>query len=295
LALIRLQNGVKRWIGEVFNKVYYFTFIRPHGYAPAQDKPTGLWGVRATLGAAMENAITWIVVGLGWGTRPEPICTSQMDIEPPALQTFEVGGTRITDIQPLEIPVARPESPVDSASPVGYRSTDREAIEAADGFTGAATSAWIAPERDRPAELEVTGASSDTEIVDNVDPTSTPYAYRRPSMLSIGPASGAALIFEEELSWWATLPLEILATRLIASHYLAGHGNRSSSSSPLYPVLDPLAEFRSLDFRSISVLLYRQALCGAVGVAIRLGLWGCEYLAVTYIGKKYFRWGTLKP
>jgi hypothetical protein len=101
------------------------------------------------------------------------------------------------------------------------------------------------------------------------------------------------VICKTQLVGWAMLPLRMVAYRLVASHNLAGRVNRLSSGRSLYPVMHPLAELHDLDLRRISTLVSRVALCGAIEVAINLGLWGCQWATVTYLGKKYFAWGTL--
>lgn len=114
----------------------------------------------------------------------------------------------------------------------------------------------------------------------------------RVTLLSTLPATTVAGACARFVGRLARLPVDVVIYRLIAGQYLSLAGGRlPAGRRPKYGLLEPLAEFRSMDMRSLGILLSRLALLEGLGLAIDLGLFFCQWGLATYVGKKHFRWG----
>ena len=113
--------------------------------------------------------------------------------------------------------------------------------------------------------------------------------YHRVTQLSTEPSSMIATIVKAQVVSLVTLPLKTVVLRLVASHYLVGRQEHATSRSFYSAIALP----REFDLSSFGALLSRLALCNMFELAIDLGLWGCQYLTVSYLGISTFGWGTL--
>ena len=123
------------------------------------------------------------------------------------------------------------------------------------------------------------------------------WVFHRVTHLSMEPGQMLGAILKSQMVTWVTLPLRIVGLRMMASHFLATHPQaaldlgRTPIKSPLSDVWPTYSS--QLGLRSAGVLAGRVALCGAIEMAVDLSLWGCQWVCVTWIGKRYFNWGKL--
>lgn len=123
------------------------------------------------------------------------------------------------------------------------------------------------------------------------------WVFHRVTHLSMEPGQRLGTILKSQMVTWVTLPLRIVGLRMMASHFLATHPQaaldlgRTPIKSPLSGVWSTYSS--QLGLRSAGVLAGRVALCGAIEMAVDLSLWGCQWVCVTWVGKRYFNWGKL--
>ncbi|KAH7132115.1 hypothetical protein B0J11DRAFT_427786 [Dendryphion nanum] len=147
--------------------------------------------------------------------------------------------------------------------------------------------------------------SSHTELIDLIPndgyqalstfSTGGTKAYHRVTQLSVGPAQRLSAIVEAHIVGWILLPLRLLTLHSIAAHYLAdGH---KDLHRPLITITSLFPNFPAStapwNLRSFGVLASRVALCGTLELAIDLSLWAFQWMAVSWIGRNGFGWGTL--
>ncbi|KAF2649484.1 hypothetical protein K491DRAFT_683815 [Lophiostoma macrostomum CBS 122681] len=254
--------------------------------------------------------------------QPEPtlqpgdnLPTSEMN----GLQAIEIGVRRVENLEPLDIPqvapeahipfdsdngaIVRPVTPTVHHSPASQHSPNASQSPSQDGDDPRIRIMSRGGIVEMEVRLPRQVISSHTEITGDYPPTpnerdvATPGpaegtvspTYHRVTQLSTVPAQMIGLICKSQMVGWVMLPLKIVTLRLIATQHLATHGKTAGPSSKTIGV----ADLRGLDLRSAGILLSRFALCGALELAIDLTLWGCQWAAITFIGKKHFSWGKL--
>lgn len=226
---------------------------------------------------------------LGWGrpfeSRYNPISQWRF------YRSSEVGTGRITNLNRLDIPAAHSAVRPITTGTTGSSQDDVEPIPRAPSSPGNEGVMEAFPEQNAPS------LTSSTDEVDS--PTSperrvasphlieavSPMCYRVTS-LAKGPTDMLRLITQEQLVRWTLLPIQIVVIRLIASHYLRSQGKRV-----LYPNRLLFVGMHRQGLRSIGIMLSRVALCSALEVAFKLGLWGCQWAVTRFVGRKWFSWG----
>lgn len=293
-----------------------------------KNKASAIFGLRQKSPLIVRKTIRRFLVALGWGERsptpdvPDAYGESNQAVEIDVRRHVEVDGTQITNINRLQVPavhagihpVAGDNDAVETRTPfqtIPGRGPPASPTASEQSHHGDDPRIRITS-REGIVEMEVRlpaqVLSSHTEVIENARSTSAQrdaalpvpedqvlQIYHRVTQLSTEPSQMIGAICKAQIVGLAVLPFKLVTIRLIASHYLAGHGNPVGipPGSSWYRVLSPLSELHDLSLRSTGLLLSRVALCGMLEVAIDLTLWGCQYVAVTHIGKNYFGWGTL--
>jgi hypothetical protein len=241
-------------------------------------------------------------------------------------QVLEIGGRTVENLEPLNIPpvtseaqilpfhlddstIVRPVTPSNHHDLASQHSPNASQSPSQDGndprIRIMSRGGIVEMEVRLPGQV----ISSHTEVAGDLAPTPNEHnvatpgpaegvvspTYHRVTQLSTVPAQRIGLICKAQMVGWVMLPLKIITLRLVASHYLARHGETAALSNkvPVNWIPGPVANFRDLDLRSAGILISRFALCGALEVAIDLTLWGCQWVAITFVGKKHFSWGKL--
>ena len=149
--------------------------------------------------------------------------------------------------------------------------------------------------------LDVTGNVPSNTLNSNGEDVSSRVGHNQrgtaPSLyhvthLSSEPANMLGEAVKAQLVTWAILPLKLITLRLIASHYLANHPSALGALRGRR-VQGVSGDLRQLSLRSAGIFLSRIALCGALELALDLGLWGVQVAAVSWTGTRYFGWGSL--
>ncbi|ORY12148.1 hypothetical protein BCR34DRAFT_624494 [Clohesyomyces aquaticus] len=294
-----------------------------------KNRATQILGLRRRTPSPVRNVINKLLVTLGWGT-PLPLVDvgphelpATRRTEPEARRTTETAQGRLTNISRLEIPMAHgalrpvnssvsnvtvaPTSIPELLSPVSPTASQGSQNDSDDPRIRITSREGIVemevrlPPHVLSTRTEVSGPNSPPLIQRGGHPASPSAdqqdvpAYHRVTQLSTEPAQMIGSVFKTQIIGWATLPLRLVVLRLIASHYVANNqrpGYPTSGTLP-YRGLTLLSGLRNLSVQSVGLLLSRLALCGALEVAIDLSLWGCQWVAVTQVGKRLFNWGTL--
>ncbi|KAF2178537.1 hypothetical protein K469DRAFT_695338 [Zopfia rhizophila CBS 207.26] len=295
-----------------------------------KNRATAILGLRRKSPAMIRNAINRLLVTLGWG-KPFPSLEpgehrnrAERRLEIDQNRPVQVGGTQVTGLNRLRIPAVhlevqpvsgllnvsnttlapdQPLQPVSPASPTASEASQdgndpRIRITSREGIVEMEVRL---PPQIISTRTEVSGTNPPTPNQPDVAaPTPVPEpetpTYHRVTQLSTEPAQMIGAVLKAQIVTWVTLPLKIITLRLIASHYHRSHQQYAGllPRVPLYPgIFGAMGSPSQLAMRSTGLFLSRVALCGAMEVAIDLGLWGCQWAAVTWIGKKYFGWGTL--
>lgn len=113
--------------------------------------------------------------------------------------------------------------------------------------------------------------------------------YHRVTQLSSEPSSMLGSVCKAQMVSLITLPVKLVTVRLVASHFVGGQPGHGGCWREYGGVGFP----QRLDWGSIGALVSRLALCGMFELAIDLGLWGCQYWTVAWLGTRAFEWGSL--
>jgi hypothetical protein len=320
LVLLCIEHSIERWVLSWVYDAVESSVIRPDNPdLPGRDinnkdHTLTVLGLRRPSPPLVRNTIHWLFAKAGWG-RPLDNANSEHQRAIQYTnegQTIGVGGTQITNLAQLELPVvqtqdsltAEPPEPEVTTIPI---STIEELMRS--------TTPTSEPDDNDPriritsregiVEMEVRLPprilSSHTEIADllenrnlwNIGSQDEVGSIRRRShhrvtQLSLEPAQLLGSIVRAQLIGLAMLPIRMVTLRMIASHYLASHGGYVGP----HRVVRSL-NLNHLSLQSITVQISHIALCGALEFCIDLGLWGLQYVGITQLGKAVFGWGTL--
>lgn len=322
LTLMCAGHFFERWMYGMVNEALDSAVIRPKNLdidgheAHTKDRVNTILGLRQHSPPLVRKAIMGVLSTLGWAA---PYYDLETYDEPRLGQIIEVGGTTVSNVTPIELAVAQQEVHVafdtlDMESPVIQAAAVTE-LEHPRSPTSPIASDMRHDDddpriritnRDGIVEMEVRlpprVISSRTEAADAIAPSqdsqlphsrhdtlsSTNLPYYRVSELSLQSSRMLSTIVKAQLVGMAMLPVKAVVLRLIASHYLASHGNTGSPRAVI-----PLLNLNDLSWRSVGVQLSRLALCNALETAIGLSVWGLQYALSVSIGKRQFGWGTL--
>ncbi|OCL04982.1 hypothetical protein AOQ84DRAFT_356161 [Glonium stellatum] len=344
LVLLCLEQYMERWVYSTVYEAIESSTIQPSNpdlVSPDDSlkrRAAMILGLRRKTPAAIRNAINRLLAFVQWGYPFQPaghiVHSTRLDTRSNRQSIreqrgIEVAGQQLTNLSPLDIPLAHAEAfvqqdihgmaeigtatilnePSGPLSPISH--TASEASQNVMDPTVRITSRDAA---EGIVELEVrlphiTSPPAEAPISNTTapDPDEDPFAdytderqqwvFHRVTHLSMEPGQMLGAILKSQMVTWATLPLRIVGLRMMASHFLATHpqvsldlGRMLIKSSPfgLWPACTS-----QIGLRSAGVLAGRVALCGAIEMAVDLSLWGCQWVCVTWIGKRYFNWGKL--
>jgi hypothetical protein len=333
VALVCVEHFYEQWICVAIKEAVDASVIRPDNpdiispEAADRHHATTILEWKRKAPQSVRGAINKFLITLGWGTPFLPNdaehTLSSEAIQPLEVtngQTIDVGGTTVTDVTSLQLPVAqaqdtpaidiveehsitmsvlavdeleRPATPL-SPTLINPRHNDADPRIRITSREGIVEMEVRLPSRILSTHTEVADvvALSQTERPvqqrhEALAPSDRP--YHRVSQLSLESSQMVSAIVREPLDVLAVLPFRLLVLRLIASHYLASKGGHAIASR----VVRPLPSLRGLSWSSVGTQLSRIALCCALEVAIDLGLWGLQYATALNIGKSLFGWGTL--
>ena len=316
LVLVCTEQVVERWVYSCIYEAVELSVIRPDNAEmqgrDAVDKDRTV-GFRRQSPPLVRNAINRLLTALGWGM---PLDVSQLDhnqsteseqtLETTSDQSLDVGGTRVTNLSPLEVPTAHGQdqtTPID-ATDDSFRPTTPPTPIASMHDQGDNDPRIRITSREGIVEMEVrlpprilsTHTELDDELASSPDHRATASqnsehststrTYHRITQLSSEPAQMISAIVTEHLVGVAMLPIKLIVLRLIAAHYVARHGG-------LVRNIMPLPSLSDMTWRSFGIQMSRLALCSTMEIAIDLSLWGLQYAAITRVGQTVFGWGGL--
>lgn len=329
-VLVCLEHFFERWVYAIINAPVEATIIRPtnpdlispeHG---ERERTTAILGLRKKSPKFVQNGIAALFGFIGWSdsdisTSPQ---SGSMAVRADNLSSGDgvaVNGNQIQNINRLSIdapampgteatetvtvPISsvsevRPFSPF--GSPPLSPTTSQASHNDGDPRIRITTRGNLVemevrlPPHVLSSHTEVAGSGPPTPIQrDIASPSSMRFPgtmpYHRVTQLSSEPSSMLGAICKSQIVGIVSLPLKLVTLRLVASHYLAGqHG--SCASRGVYDVFSIPSQ---LDWKHTGALMSRLALCSMLELAIDLGLWGCQYLTVSWLGVRAFDWGTL--
>ncbi|KAK8202929.1 hypothetical protein IWZ01DRAFT_515809 [Phyllosticta capitalensis] len=93
------------------------------------------------------------------------------------------------------------------------------------------------------------------------------------------------------LSDWVLLPAKAVGLRIMARGLLQALMPGTRATARPFPCWPSRSDFTGDGLQKLGIYVGRIGLCCAIEVVLGLGLWGCECLAVTTIGRRYFQWG----
>jgi hypothetical protein len=330
VVLLCLENFIERWVSACIHEAIELSINRPENPDISSRDVIDRDGVLEELGLRREspplirNAISRILVLLGWAPRPGPHDTARPRsievvgaLDPSEGQAIEVGSTRVTNVSQLNLPVVQTQDPLiaEPAEP----DVITTAIDAVDEMLRSTTPPTTPgsgldydendpririTSREGVVEMEVRlPLATRTELVDAVGPSSEHIAtasrnrprssqdspYHRVSRLSCEPAQMISEIVRSQLVRLAMLPIRMVTLRMVASYYLATQGRYVVT----HRIVSPLGLSNNFSWSTIGIQFSRVALCGALELAIDLGLWGLHYCTITKLGTSLFEWGTL--
>lgn len=292
LVIVGITFILEDWTRAVIDEAFETTIIRPSN--PDLACPDDGWE-RHTAGvpkstSIIRNAINNVLTKFGWAEPLEPRWGPEQLVESHVRPgSVEVNGHRVTNINRLDISVVHSGvQPVSGQNDVSGEHLPNNPSHPPPSSTATENGSIPLTSQD-----DITSTSSSSNVASAYPVGRVSRAYHRVTPLSTEPSRLLGSICARQLTDWVMLPLNIYTCRLIASHYFAGRRGQCPNSYLFYTVRNPLAELHDLDFRSVVSLLSRVGLCAAIKGAIDLGIWGCQWLVVTYIGKRYFGWGTL--
>ncbi|KAJ4344240.1 hypothetical protein N0V95_006227 [Ascochyta clinopodiicola] len=326
MVLIIAEHFYERWIySAIFEAVETF-IIRPDNAdiespdAISKDRATSILGLHRRSPPLIRNAIHKILVLLGWSESAPSSETERRTLSESIVsevQNIEIGSAQITSLVPLNVPISRTDRP---ATDGVNEHVATGPVEDANGLARPATppTPTASDHDDNDPRIRITSRegivemevrlpariiSSHSEVLD-AQPTSARHnedasqarrrqpasrRHHRVTQLSTEPSQMIGAIVKAQIVGLAVLPFKLVVLRLVASHYFA-----SQTHNGVVPrFVEPFSATSDLSLRTIGIGVSRVALCGALELAIDLGLWGAQYLAVTTVGKRLFGWGHL--
>lgn len=320
------EHLFERWVHDMINEAVDASVICPDNpdiVSPsANDKHrimTAL-GLRRRSPPLVRKAIEKLMAALGWGTlfklneaEPHRLAETAFPLNLQEGQTIDVGGTTVTDVTPLELPVAQtPSQDATDFLEVDPLAMSIVAVDEMERPATPLTPMALEPQyedddpriritsREGIVEMEVRLPphilSTHTEVADALASSQTQQddaltrrdrPHHRVTHLSLEASDKISVILKTHLVGFVVLPFKLVALRLVASHYLHGGG------ADLSRVAVPLPRLSELSWRSIGVQVSRLALCQVLQLVIDLGLWGVQYTVSLNIGQGLFGWGTL--
>ncbi|KAF3052939.1 hypothetical protein E8E11_002335 [Didymella keratinophila] len=328
MVVIIAEHFYERWVySAIFEAVETF-IIRPDNAdiespdAVSKDRATSILGLQRRSPLFLRNAINRMLVLLGWAEPAildETERKSSLDSLTGSGQSIEVAGAQVTDLTPINIPVSRTDQPATGGANDDTQSStiptdiaERPVRPTTPPTPPASDNGDNDPRiritsREGVVEMEVRlpprVISSHTEILDarprsssrhrvasqGHDRLATSRRHHRVTQLSTEPSQMIGAIVKAQLVGLAVLPFKLVVVRLVASHYLANQDQ--SGSIPRF--VEPFPSLSGMSLRSLGIGMSRVALCAAFELAIDLGLWSAQYLAIVTVGKSVFGWGTL--
>jgi len=329
-VFICIEHIYERWVYSAINEAIETAIIQPtNPDIPSPDdgtkaRKTAILGLRIRSPPLVRDVINTLLTFLGWresNNDPLKDATQEQATRWQGDGTTGVDHAQVIDLARLELPLAHreahvhqegagvviPVAPLSNVLPPPARSSPPPPSPTASQTSRDDNDPRIRiTSREGIVEMEVRlpplVLSSHTELAGSG--TSTPrhdaeasipgrplgtQPYHRVTQLSAEPAHMIGAIVKAQIVSWATLPLKLVTLRLVASHFITGrHGYVGPRR-----VHEPFPAMGDLTWSSIGVQVSRIALCGALELAIDLGLWGAQYLTVAYTGASSFGWGTL--
>ncbi|PSN64909.1 hypothetical protein BS50DRAFT_497172 [Corynespora cassiicola Philippines] len=320
LLFLCLEYIVERWVTDVVSDIIEASIVQPDN----PDIPFGDDNMkrRAVLVSRQQKSysvirdgINKVLVTLGWGEpffsgeEAQQASSSHGGPEATQNETIEVGSNQITNLRELQIPEAHAEVAQLSGGD-RLRTPPESSIEV---MPPPSPTASEASQHDNDPRIRITSRegigivemevrlpprilSTHTEIVDDAAPgtlqhggadslrdrSASDWVFHRVTMLSMEPARMIGKICKMQIVGLAALPFRTIRLQLTAAHFLARHGGTASVSM-----------LQDSSMQAVTTVLSRVALCTAVELAIDLGVWGCQYLFVTWVGKQSYGWGAL--
>lgn len=334
-VFVCMEHFYERWVYAAVYEVIERSVVHPDNpdmlgrEDGSKSRTTSILGLRRRSPSLIRGAVNKLLVTIGWGepfsrlgeTEREQATSAPRRPEIRGEHAIEVGGNQVTNLNRLELPLARQNTPpaTEALEPESLLVPINTSTQSTPGPpTPQSPTASQTSEHDNDPRIRITSRegivemevrlpphvlSSHTEIAGSgpstpdqrdatlPNPVRTPDTrmYHRVTTLSSEPAQMIGAICKAQIVTWMTLPLKLVTLRLVASHYLA---RRQGYIGPRR-VLDPLPAMSDSNWPSIGVQMSRIALCGAFELAIDLTLWGCQYVVVTWMGTKSFGWGAL--
>ncbi|KAF1965038.1 hypothetical protein BU23DRAFT_490949 [Bimuria novae-zelandiae CBS 107.79] len=294
-----------------------------------RERDSSILGLRKKPPTFVHNAIARLFGLIGWGNGNSSVYlhSSLVGSHTHGIQnggSIEVGGSHVRNISRREIPAGsqnvpvspEPEAPETITVPISSLS---EALPSSPPASSPLSpTASEASQNDADPRIRITTRgplvemevrlppqvlSSHTEIAGSGPPTPIQHnmvsavpmrtsgvlPYHRVSQLSLEPSSMIGSICRAQITRLVSLPLKLVALRLVASHHLAGRAEHAGSRS----VYNAFALPTDLRWKSVGVFVSRLALCSMLELALDLGLWVYEYWAVSWLGTRAFDWGAL--
>lgn len=322
-----LEHVLERWIYANIFEAVDSSILRPD-HSEIQSRDAGekdramiMLGLKRQSPPLIRNMINRLLTAIGWAkplqakfaNQSQYIGRVEEDVDPLIEEVINVGGTEITNLAPLQVPVVEdhgqqesrhfsetsedashqtiraitPPSPVEDNANDEYndpriRITSREGVVEMEVRLPSALLSSYTERIDREFPLGVGGDGS------TADGSTLPFkaSKHRVTQLSIEPAQMIGAMVKAQLLGLALLPLKMITLRMVASHYLC-----NQKSGHLRPIR-PLFCIEELSWRSVGIQVSRIALCSTLELSVDLALWGVQYVAITQVGRK-FGWGGL--
>ncbi|OCK74708.1 hypothetical protein K432DRAFT_363251 [Lepidopterella palustris CBS 459.81] len=240
----------------------------------------------------------------------------------------EIGGRSIIDLSPLELPLAHTGAlaqqimaesldaghaplfvePSGPFSPVSHtaseaslnmmdptvRITSRDAAEGIVELEVRLPHVTSIPVENAEADLHFRHLS-ESPTPGHCSDAHRRWPFHRVTQLSLEPGQMLGTILKNQMVTWLTLPLRIASVQMVALQFLRSDPRGLVILGRTPPLLFNLWSRNSsrLGLRAAGILSGKLALCGVVEVALDLTLWGCQWIFVTWVGKRFFGWGRL--
>ncbi|EDU45303.1 predicted protein [Pyrenophora tritici-repentis Pt-1C-BFP] len=322
VVILCVGLSLERWVYACVYEAVESSILRPDNPDISSRDVNGrsraltALGMRRESPALVRNSIHKVLELLGWASPRTSQCTERSG--PNDAQAIDVGGTRVTNAVPLNLPVVQMETPPATEPPdTDVITIPIDAIEDLMRSTTPPGSTTGLDQDENDPRIRITSRegivemevrlpsrilSTHTDVAEAigsqrghgaVEPLNQDHLsgnpYHRVTRLSCEPAQMIGAIMRAQIVGLAMLPVRMVTMRMIALHYLAGEGRYTGPHRAVSTVGFP----GSFSWQEVGVQLSRVALCGALEVTIDLGLWGLQYLAITKFGQSLFGWGSL--
>tara|TARA_R110002003_G_scaffold110_17_gene9380 strand:+ start:16732 stop:17745 length:1014 start_codon:yes stop_codon:yes gene_type:complete len=322
LVFVCVEHFYERWVYAAINEAVDASIIRPDNPdlvspdAGRKHRLTTILGLRRKSPRVVRQMVNILLSALGWAMPVDEEDSSQVpgsgsgtQLDSAEAQTIDVGGTTVTNVTPIEVPIVqrhadppvqvptineveRPTTPTTPTMDPHFDDNDpRIRITNREGIVEMEVRL---PPRILSTHTEVADALASSQISRpsrlrrDVLPSSD-RPFHHVSNLSAESSQMVSSIVKAQLVGLAVLPLKFVMLRLVASHYLHRHGGEKGLSRAVVP----LPGLKDFSWRSIGTQLSRLLLCNALEVAIDLALWGTQHAISLSLGKEWFDWGKL--